>query len=418
MRAMTTVPPTRPTPPRIRVLFVAEAVTLAHVARPVVLARSLDPAAYEVCLAVDPRYNKVLGELPFTLRVIHSVSSEQFLAALARGTPLYDADTLCAYVEEDLALLREVRPDVVVGDCRLSLAVSARLAGVRYLAITNAYWSPYARQRFPLPELPMVRWFGVRLAGVLFRMALPLAFALHARPLNVTRRRYGLPSLGWNLCRTYTEADEVLYADVPELIPTFDRPPHHHYLGPILWSPAVPRPDWWKRVPPDRPVVYVTLGSSGQSGLLGPVLRGLADLPVTVLAATAGRAQMDAVPANAFVADYLPGEEAAAQARLVICNGGSPTTQQALAAGVPVLGIASNMDQYLNMGYICRAGAGELLRAGSVTGEAVRRVVARLLEDRTAAEQAARLRSCFATYSATERFAARLGASMPDASAG
>ena len=54
-------------------------------------------------------------------------------------------------------MIREVEPDVVVGDFRLSLSVSARVAGVPYLAITNAYWSPYARQRFPLPELPVVR---------------------------------------------------------------------------------------------------------------------------------------------------------------------------------------------------------------------------------------------------------------------
>jgi len=399
----------------LRVLFVAEAVTLAHVARPTVLARGLDPATHDICLAAHPRYSNVLGELPFAFRPIQSISSEQFLAALARGAPLYDVNTLCAYVEEDLALLRELRPNVVVGDFRLSLAVSARLAGVRYLTITNAYWSPHARQRFPMPELPMVRRLGVPLARVLFRLARPLAFALHTRPMNETRRRYGLPSLGWDLRRIYTEADEVLYADVPELIPTFDLPTNHHYLGPVLWSPAVPRPDWWERVPTGRPLVYVTLGSSGQSDLLGTVLHALADLPVTVLAATAGRVKMDAVPPNAFVADYLPGEEAAARARLVICNGGSPTTQQALAAGAPVLGIASNMDQHLNMGYVRRAGAGELLRAGTVTGEEVRSAVQRLLDDGTSAEQAGRLRNCFATYSATERFAARLGAAVKDA---
>ena len=47
--------------------------------------------------------------------------------------------------------------------------------------------------------------------------------------------------------------------------------------------------------------------------------------------------------------DYLPGIDAAARFNLVICNDGNPTAQGALAAGVPVLEIACNMDQFLNM---------------------------------------------------------------------
>jgi hypothetical protein len=35
------------------------------------------------------------------------------------------------------------------------------VAGVPYLTVTNAYWSPYARQRFPMPELPLSRRIGV-----------------------------------------------------------------------------------------------------------------------------------------------------------------------------------------------------------------------------------------------------------------
>src|SRR5690606_21714330 len=42
---------------RPRILFVAEAVTLAHVARPMMLAQRLDPARYDVSLATDGRYD-------------------------------------------------------------------------------------------------------------------------------------------------------------------------------------------------------------------------------------------------------------------------------------------------------------------------------------------------------------------------
>ena len=211
-------------------------------------------------------------------------------------------------MQDELDVIREVAPDVVVGDFRLSLAVSTRVTNTLYMAITNAYWSPYGRQRFPVPELPIARCLGIPIAQGLFQLARPFAFAYHTLPLNRVRREYGLPSLGLDLLRIYTEADHTLYADVPEMAPTFSRPDNHHYLGPILWSPPVELPAWWQDVPRDRPVVYVNLGSSGRSELLPIVLDALADLPVFVVAATLGRSPPHRCQDNVRLASYLPGE--------------------------------------------------------------------------------------------------------------
>ena len=388
---------------RWRVLFVAEAVTLAHAARPAVLADTLNPARYEAYLACDPRYDNLL-DVACPRRPIRSIPSAQFLDSLAKGSPLYDVVTLRSYVKEDLAVLDEIQPDVVVGDFRLSLSVSARLRKITYLTISNAYWSPYARQRYSLPEISPTRWLGVALGSCLFKAVRPFAFAYHTRPLNCVRREHGLPSLGLDLRRIYTDADYTLYADIPELVPLYDAPDNHCYLGPIIWSPNVELPSWWHELPDDRPLVYVTLGSSGQSTLLGMILKTLADLDVTVIAATAGRIELDSVPRNAFLADFLPGEEAARRASLVICNGGSPTTQQAIVHGTPVLGIPSNLDQYLNMGAICRSGAGRIVRAGRATTSTIRTAFEAMLAEKRYAENAEQLGSICKKYSAPRRF--------------
>jgi UDP:flavonoid glycosyltransferase YjiC (YdhE family) len=333
---------------------------------------------------------------------------------------LYDVETLRAYVRDDLELIRETAPDVVVGDFRLSLSVSARVANTPYVAITNAYWSPYARQAFPRPELPLAGRLGHPIASILFRMARPIAFACHTRPLNRVRREYGLPGLGFDLRRAYTDADTTCYADVPEMVPTFDRPDHHRYLGPILWSPAVATPPWWPDVPDDRPVIYATLGSSGRGDRLSAVLDALAGLPVSVLAATLGRGHPDPLPGRVWAADFLPGREAASRACLVICNGGSPTTHQALAAGTPVLGLASNMDQHLNMEAVQRLGAGVLLRSERAGPGAIRAAAVRMLDDSHYRRAAAGLAEVFAAYDAPRRFQALLstiaGGNPPPAS--
>ncbi|MGA8146828.1 MAG: glycosyltransferase [Gallionellaceae bacterium] len=361
-------------------------------------------------MACDSRYQRFLEGEPWQTCILHTISSQQFLQALASGKPLYDTATLRGYVQEDIKLIEQIKPDLIVGDFRLSLSVSARLVGIPYAAITNSYWSPYyAGNDFPLPVLPMTKILPLAVAKMLFRLARPLAFCLHCIPLNRVRQENGLPSLGPDLRRAYTDADCTLYADVPELFPTRNLPFSHHYLGPILWSPPGALPAWWDDVPTDRPIIYLTLGSSGQARLLPTVLDALTNLPFTVIVATAGAIVPQRLPDNVYIADYLPGTEAAARARLVICNGGSPTSQQSLAAGVPVLGIASNMDQLLNMRAVVDAGAGIMLRADRHDARSVRAAVTEIHASPAYADSAAKLSAIFDHYHAPERFAAIVG---------
>ncbi len=373
------------------VLLVAEAVTLAHFARIVTLAKALDPDRYEVVVASDPRYASLEKPLGCAFHCLRSVPSEEFEKALARGRPLYSAAALTRYVEDDLALLDRVRPDLVVGDFRLSLAVSAPLSHIPYAAVVNAYWSPYADIAYPVPDLPMTRMLGVALAQRLFNMVRPLAFALHARPLNRVRRRYGLPPLGSDLRNVYTWGDYTLYADIEEMVPTHDLPDNHRFLGPVLWSTKTRLPEWWRELPEDKPVVFLTLGSSGRADLLPMALAALSQFQVSVVVATAGKVELPDVPAHVHVADYLPVDIASRRARVVISNGGSLTAYQALASGVPVIGVCSNMDQLLNMNAVARVGAGIALRAQHVSERALAEAVAAILDRPSYAEAARRV---------------------------
>ncbi len=386
------------------ILLVAEAVTLAHFARIVALAKALDGDRYEVVVASDLRYTDLESPLGSAFQPIRSIPSADFAQALARGKPLYSAETLGRYVEDDLALLDRVKPDLVVGDFRLSLAVSAPLRRIPYAAVVNAYWSPYANIAYPVPDLPMTRILGVAAAQKLFDLARPVAFALHARPLNRVRRRYGLPSLGSDLRTVYSWGDYTLYADVPELVPMRAMPANHRHIGPPLWSARVHLPEWWDHLPQDKPVVLLTLGSSGRADLLPMALSVLSGLPVTVIAATAGMIDLADLPANAYVADYLPLDRAIQRARLVVCNGGSLTTYQSLAFGVPILGICSNMDQLLNMDAIDRIGAGLSLRAARVRPGPLQASALKLLENPAYARAATQAGERFGQVDAGQRF--------------
>ncbi|MCM8612267.1 nucleotide disphospho-sugar-binding domain-containing protein [Accumulibacter sp.] len=364
---------------RRRVLFFSETVSLAHLARPLVLAQALDPQLYEVQFAAGESFAFALAGTGFACHPIESMSPGEFMQRLARGAPLFERSRLERYVAEDLRIIEKNQPDLIVGDFRVSLAVSARLAGKTYVTISNAHWSPYASHPgFPLPEHISARLLGVRLASTLFRKLQPIIFARHARPLNAVREKHGLPAVA-DLRQVYTDGDHTWYADIPTLAPTVGLPPTHAYLGPIIWSPEIDPPPWWHELRCDRPLVYLNVGSTGQLDVLPVAMQALQEMQLGVMVATAGRKVQLPTGNGAWVADYLPGTLAAARSALMICNGGSASVYQALDQGCPVIGIPSNMDQYLTMQQVEHAGCGISLRSGTVTAAAIRASVARIL---------------------------------------
>jgi UDP:flavonoid glycosyltransferase YjiC (YdhE family) len=390
-----------------RILFVCEAVSLAQVVRLVTLARALDPARYQIHFAAARFDEMIFQGTTFVRHPIFSLSARTVDGRVASGRRPYGRRTLSRYVREELALFGDVRPALVVGDLRLSLAVSTAVAKLPYANLINAYWSPFGRQAgFPLPDHPIVRLLGVKLATQYFPKALPHVFAHFARPVNALRRQYDLPELG-SLPEILTHGDYTLFPDVPALVPTDALPAHQRYLGPVLWSPPVALPAWWTTLDWGRPTLYVTLGSSGRVDRLRMVIETAAALGLQVVAATAGRTRLEAgrLPPHVYVADFLPGHLAARRARIVVSNGGSTTGYQALAERRPVLGIAFNLDQYLAMTAIADSGAGLLLRAGNVDRAQVTAALERMLSEPSFTAAAVRLGDEFSRWDSGAAFA-------------
>ena len=111
-------------------------------------------------------------------------------------------------------------------------------------------------------------------------------------------------------------------------------------------------------------------------------------------------------PESTVIADFLPGGAIAARADLVICNGGSPSTHQALQQGTPVLGIPANLDQLLNMQFVVASGAGLSLRADRISIKRVRDTVQQLLNESSFTQKAQQVAENFRQFCATERFIA------------
>lgn len=355
---------------RPSLLFIPGSSSLAHLGRLLTLAQTLPSDIGDIHFACDS-YLRHYVPKPFCWQPAGSLSGDEMRQRLKRGQTLLDEDSVRHQVEEDLALLRSVQPTVVVGDFRPSLSISAALAKVPYVNVVNAHWSPWANILFESAGALDAWWarpWGPRLGKRLTDVMLPLGLRIQARPFNRVRRSYGLPPLTNDLRHIYTAGDVVAYTDLEGWVPTPGAPRMHRHIGPVLWEPPMDLPAWWNTVKTDRPCVFVSVGSTGQWDTFKGVVEALRHLPVVALVATSGRGHIEPVPGHIYVEDYLPGEAACRRSDLVICNGGAGLVYQSLQSGVPVLGIASNVDQMLVMRTVQDQRLGQRLPVGLCAG--------------------------------------------------
>src|SRR5690606_28315743 len=96
-------------------------------------------------------------------------------------------------------------------------------------------------------------------------------------------------------------------------------------------------PPWWGELNAGRPVVHVTQGTIDNADLtrlIEPTIEALADEDVTVVATTGGRPISQIripLPANTFVAKYVPHDVLLPMVDVMVTNGGYGAVQRALS---------------------------------------------------------------------------------------
>ena len=381
---------------------------MTHFVRPAALAEALDPDDWDVFFWTPKRYHSLLRKEFSGVGDLSTIDPDSFLDSLAHGRVAYTAEALHEYVRDDLEIFRAVDPDLVLGDFRLSLNVSAPLAAIPFGSIFNAHWSPQRSQPAIVPELPVTRWLPPALLNPVFAVLKRAFYAWHAKHVNDVRRSFGLSRLPLDIRSMYLAGDLVLYPDIPEFVPLRRVPPHHHYVGICSWSPAAPKPPWWEDVMSgDVTRVLVSLGSSGSLEVVPSLLDALSELPVRVLLATSGR-PVPKAGSNVYIADLLPYEEAARRCALVVSHGGTGGLYLALAAGAPMLAIPANVDNHLATAILVEQGAGLCLRVEQASPKRALRALWRILTEPRFKEEAMKWAAIIASHDTRRLFPAVL----------
>ena len=357
----------------MRVLAAPHGIALAHITRPLEVAKVLRARGHEVVFTCSAAYASLIEQAGFRNLPIVTEDPAKALARMREGKRYRDdAQMLDAYVRDELRIIEETRSDLVLGDMRPTLGISTEIARLPYVAILNACFTKYYAAHHEPPETwPMTRWLGRTLSRIVVPRIQMMGLKVMAAPFRKYRREHGLLPI-----ETVLDVMESPFLNLIVELPQFaplreDRPANVRYVGPILWQPDAPAPAWLTALPPERKLVYVTLGSTGErGGTLAKILEALQPLDVEV--AFTGNAGQGGLPPNVHAMTLAPGLDLARRAAVVICHAGSGTIYQAFAGGAPVLCLPTFIEQEFHADRAVALGAGLKLAPRRVTAGAVR----------------------------------------------
>jgi MGT family glycosyltransferase len=293
---------------------------------------------------------------------------------------------------DTLPLVREVAPDVLVADIlTLAPALAGELAGVpRATLIPHVY--PHGEPHFPIYSLG-ARLPRSELGRKMWRKAqrpVHKGLELGRAELNGTRARLGLEPL--EHVHGGISRQLALVATFPQLEYPRSWPEHVRVVGPLTWEP--PYHDV-EPPPGEGPLVLVapSTAQDPEHRLLRAALRGLARMPVRVLATWNRRLPPRAlpVPRNARLVEWVSYSRTMPSCDVVICHGGHGTLVRALASGCPVVACPAIGDMNENAARVDWAGAGVRVPRRFLSPRVLRLAVERALSEPGIARRAREL---------------------------
>jgi UDP-N-acetylglucosamine--N-acetylmuramyl-(pentapeptide) pyrophosphoryl-undecaprenol N-acetylglucosamine transferase len=259
--------------------------------------------------------------------------------------------TVRGALSEQLRVVRDFQPDLLVSDSWLLGGILAYLEGIPVVQIVRSATHPAA---------PCLIWWQEQPEGLVSPDPKPV--------FNPILKKIGLP--GIERSEDLLWADLYLAPSLPELDPLPQGQPDTYYIGPLSRRrPAASEtPSWLTELDPHRPVVYLTLGGGadpvGGSDIFRIFFDALGETDLQVIASTGARlspGDLPEPPTNFRLEAWTPGPEAIAASDLVIYPGGYGTTMELIRAGVPGLVIPFHTEQESNGRRLEEAGAGRVL---------------------------------------------------------
>lgn len=388
-----------------RILAMPSAIGASHVKRLLLIAHELSKYGAEVAFG-SGNATGLIKRSGFEAHPLPDVTITDFTSnVFAAYSPLLVEQC----VREEVRLIEAFQPDVVVGDFRPTAAISSRLAGVPYVSVVNGYVTDYFDPVDVLiPEAQSVlRHKIASVIGCGIQAVQKRSLAAPFRQVARHHRLKGLDSL-----YDFLAGDLTLIADLPEFCPLPQLPASYHYVGPLVWEGAgETTPVYLETRDRSRPLLYATIGNTGQESLLQRVVEAYRDDKTFDVVATTGQyVDPSRIPSakNIHVERFIPGSLVLQQCVAAIHCGGNGTTYQVIANGVPAVVVPFNNDQTINAWLIKRRRLGIPLQAASITRDSIRSAVEAIISDEAFLESARHFQGLLGGWNGAELAANRI----------
>jgi MGT family glycosyltransferase len=395
----------------VKILCIPYSHTLSHISRPLLVANEFRRRGHKVLFASESPKTKFIQQEGFEVLPLHEPDPEVLFGNIRKGRLRFAEDAeIVRMIEADLSLFRKVKPDLVLTDGRFSAPISAHIAGIKHAAIVNVSSTEYRT----LPYIPFFDWLPTEFVKrnslvwtCLDNVNLRLEMFVFDHVMNIFKKmskRYGLarPVTATNCL---TGKDITLLADIPEYFPTRNLPADYHYIGPLTWKSNLPAPSWWPPKRDEKPLIYITMGTTGVSDFFHKVYELFkASGMVAVITTGAQTEALQTVEGKIYVEPFMDGDLVMEECDLVVCHGGNGTIYQALQHGRPVIGIPTIADQKFNMRRVEALGIGRMLQWKEFTKNpaSLVQLIKAVISDESFYQEAARLTQVISNYGAVK----------------
>ncbi|MDQ1306247.1 MAG: hypothetical protein QG671_2079 [Actinomycetota bacterium] len=339
-------------------------------------------------------------------------------------------------IEGQLAALRALGPDAVLHGFWPFAGIAARLLGLPNIAflplplvrscIAGGMFPDLPDEAGPAARLPRPVRHRLAKAGSTLMTRAPF---FHQRRLGAAAATCGWPTSGPLPLWEANRAALTVINDLPAFHTGYPLPENVVVTGPVFPGCETLREDGDQEAEPDpqiaaalhrdgRPAVLVAMGSSGSRQALLEAARAVAptdrdrwNVVILVPPAVCGTDEVHAAAGggpHVLVTDrFVPALAVTRLADVVVGHGGQGTVQTTMAAGTPMIGIGTVLEQQVNLEHVRQAGAGLRVQQHRWRAPVVRRAIRTVLADpayrRHAQELAASIRTQDGPGTAAER---------------
>lgn len=328
------------------------------------------------------------------------------------GNGYATAEEIKEVVEEEVKVINECKPDLILTGYRNTLTVSSKVTKIPLVWCLSAVVSPMFFQK-GLATIPVdikVNHFLTNITDEKQKEKYYAKFAcMNALSNNNTSKEwnkvlkgYGLPEFKSDMA--IFQGDYNLMSDAKELFKEFEADNKQYgFCGPFQpRDEEMDLPQWLKEYKHgDRKVILVTMGSSGSEEILTKTLESLVSLDYDIFVSTLGKINNpeEKYPDNFYFAEKFPIQTILNKVDGCIIHGGQGTLYSVAFAGKPFVGVPMFNEQQYNLKNLTKKyPAGLTVLKNEISKEKMQQVVREIMEQEHYAESARQLKQQLSQY--------------------